>query len=492
MFKRLICLILMSSMVLFLASCRASSNEENDTITESIAEDESSAIDLQIKEQEESSVVETLPVQDPFDTVFNYFLEKGTGAKSRHSLSTEGTYYVGISREDEQIQLVYMSDDRTQGVLLALSRDGSFNVLVNLKSDNEGVIGTVDMKASDYTYGYEFTDFTYRSDQTDWEYENFIVRANAYVRDTMLYADTILQDYMHLGLHDLGFTGWSNPGLLLSSYITAEEIAGMWDYHSSSANEYSNRLYLTGDTVYWRGYEDSYADAITAESMTEGTEFILSTDMIMSLYDPVTGEIVITDEYIGSTDVDREQFRRYIYRNADGDLCMRVESVYFGMSNSEDGKIYVKIPDEKTVSFSPSIYDPTNPEGPIISASPETTSEETVWDYTPPMPTGGDSYKAILEEYTSKMEKAVPGLVSEYETAASGIHDVEKLAEICNDKVGKLAEICNEGVGKMAELMYQNGDSYDTYDRWAQKLMDNYLSLADEITNAYLESEIYW
>ena len=98
------------------------------------------------------------------------------------------------------------------------------------------------------------------------------------------------------------------------------------------------------------------------------------------------------------------------------------------------------------------------------------------------------TYQSILDTYTEKMEKAVPGLVSEYYSEASGVSDIESLAEICNDKVGKLAEICNEGVGKMAELMNSRGDSYSTYESWAGKLMDNYSDIAQEIQDAYLDS----
>ena len=107
--------------------------------------------------------------------------------------------------------------------------------------------------------------------------------------------------------------------------------------------------------------------------------------------------------------------------------------------------------------------------------------------------TDGDSssYQSILDTYTEKMEKAVPGLVSQYRSEASGVTDIGKLAEICNNKIGKLAGICNEGVGKMAELMNSRGDSYSTYESWAGKLMDNYSDIAQEIQDAYLDSAMY-
>lgn len=98
------------------------------------------------------------------------------------------------------------------------------------------------------------------------------------------------------------------------------------------------------------------------------------------------------------------------------------------------------------------------------------------------------TYAGILETYTNKMKAAVPGLVSEYENESAGISDITRLAEICNDKVEDLAELCNEGVGKMAELMYDNNDSYDTYSNWSEKLMNNYIEIAQEIQDAYINS----
>ena len=101
------------------------------------------------------------------------------------------------------------------------------------------------------------------------------------------------------------------------------------------------------------------------------------------------------------------------------------------------------------------------------------------------------SYESILDTYTEKMKSAVPGLVSEYKSEASGVSDIETLAEISNNKISKLAEICNEGVGKMAQLMNTRGDSYDTYESWAGKLMDKYTDIAQEIQDAYLDSDMY-
>ena len=92
--------------------------------------------------------------------------------------------------------------------------------------------------------------------------------------------------------------------------------------------------------------------------------------------------------------------------------------------------------------------------------------------------------------YTQKMKDAVPGLVASYRSEAAGISDIGRLALICNNKVGELSSICNEGIGKMAEQMYSAGDSYSVYEKWAGKLMDNYMDIAMEIQNAYLDSAI--
>ena len=40
----------------------------------------------------------------------------------------------------------------------------------------------------------------------------------------------------------------------------------------------------------------------------------------------------------------------------------------------------------------------------------------------------------------------------------------------------------------MARLMHSNGDSYDTYEEWADKLQDAYSDQASKIQDAYLDS----
>lgn len=100
-----------------------------------------------------------------------------------------------------------------------------------------------------------------------------------------------------------------------------------------------------------------------------------------------------------------------------------------------------------------------------------------------------DSYQAILDEYTVKLQDSTPILIGEYESEASNNNDgLEGLATICNAKVTKLAEISNEGVSEMAEYYYKNGSgSYEEYSEWAGKLMDVYMEEAGKIQNAYME-----
>ena len=79
-------------------------------------------------------------------------------------------------------------------------------------------------------------------------------------------------------------------------------------------------------------------------------------------------------------------------------------------------------------------------------------------------------------------------MVSSYQSESAGISDIGHLAEICNSKIEELAKICNDGIEEMAKLMYSNGDSYSVYERWSGELMDNYLEIAQDLQNAYLDS----
>ena len=99
------------------------------------------------------------------------------------------------------------------------------------------------------------------------------------------------------------------------------------------------------------------------------------------------------------------------------------------------------------------------------------------------------TYKSILKKYTKKMKKKTPVLVEEYNEECKELSgDLEALAQLSTEKVEDLAEICNTGVEEMADLMLKNGDDYDTYEKWAGKLQDVSMELAQEITDAYMDS----
>lgn len=97
-------------------------------------------------------------------------------------------------------------------------------------------------------------------------------------------------------------------------------------------------------------------------------------------------------------------------------------------------------------------------------------------------------YSKVLDEYTSLIESRAPVLVSEYLSESEGLSDIQALAELSNEKIAELAKITNDGISKMARIMHENGDPYETYESWAQKLQDVYMQEADLIMNAYMEN----
>lgn len=94
------------------------------------------------------------------------------------------------------------------------------------------------------------------------------------------------------------------------------------------------------------------------------------------------------------------------------------------------------------------------------------------------------TYQSILDKYAAKMKEKTPQLVNEYKEEGAG-KDESDQAEICTKKIQILADIDVDGMGKMAELMTDNGDSYDTYEKWATKLSDKYMQYASKITDVY-------
>ena len=99
------------------------------------------------------------------------------------------------------------------------------------------------------------------------------------------------------------------------------------------------------------------------------------------------------------------------------------------------------------------------------------------------------TYQSILDQYSQKLSEAAPTLVEEYNAEAAGMAgDINALAELSTGKIEKLAEISTEGMEKMSELMLSSGDAYETYEEWANKLNDVYMTQSQQLTAAYTAS----
>lgn len=101
-----------------------------------------------------------------------------------------------------------------------------------------------------------------------------------------------------------------------------------------------------------------------------------------------------------------------------------------------------------------------------------------------------EAYQAILDTYTIRLKEEAPALVDAYNAEyPDNQNGLEGLAELSNEKISQLAETANEGVSEMADLYYSKGSgSYETYEEWAGKVMDVYMTEAEQITNAYMDS----
>ncbi len=159
-----------------------------------------------------------------------------------------------------------------------------------------------------------------------------------------------------------------------------------------------------------------------------------------------------------------------IWIEDDGSVCYCEFDPFTGKANAGEDIYYLITYDEYNALFE--------------------DEESGYYESSEPEYSYGNSYEDIYNEYVKKMEDKVSSLVREYKSDAAGISDINRLADLCNEKIEKLADICNEGVGEMADLMYEKGDSYSTYETWATKLMDEYTEISSQIFDAYLDSVI--
>lgn len=128
---------------------------------------------------------------------------------------------------------------------------------------------------------------------------------------------------------------------------------------------------------------------------------------------------------------------------------------------------------------------PSQPDGSSIGVeqpSNETSNDVVAGDTT--------TYQTILDEYTEKLENATPALIDEYNAeAATNTEGLEGLATISNAKITKLAEISMEGVSEMAGIYLKTGSGKNSeYEEWAGKLQNIYMTEAEKIIQAYMDS----
>lgn len=119
--------------------------------------------------------------------------------------------------------------------------------------------------------------------------------------------------------------------------------------------------------------------------------------------------------------------------------------------------------------------------------SVETTTSEPAVSTSSNESHGSTTYQNILDEYTTKIQSATPGLIQEFKNeSVNNTSGIDGLAAISNNKVERLAIISNEGISKMSDLHYLLSDDYSTYESWATKLTDVYTTESQKIIGEYL------
>lgn len=176
---------------------------------------------------------------------------------------------------------------------------------------------------------------------------------------------------------------------------------------------------------------------------------------------------------------------QYTISPSDGDVTLRC-AVIIDAKNSQ--VVYFTLFEEANADTSYSgDFDAIVSSATVSSVASTTTTAPTTTNTS-----SKTTYEDIYNEYTQKLQDATPGLIGEYnQEAAANTDGVTGLATICDKKISKLASISTEGTEKMAQLMYTSGSgSYQDYEDWATKLNDVYITEAQKITDAYMDSAI--
>lgn len=291
--------------------------------------------------------------KNAFSELENYYKENGHEKDGWYmdgmkSVTLEGAYLLGWDDTNSSLFCGYASDDKTTSVLINIYEDGKVNGRVVLKSYEEGVSGDFSLLASEYSYDDYITEFSYDSESTKWKYENFELRANDYIRKVFLYTDYQLKDLdMEISLTDIGFAQYEPISFADEKTITQDDIAGTWELVTET---YGTRLFFIDDKVYgWNWNTSSNIIPEYSDISSDLEEYLIAEDVWVSDYDFIGGETIVTDI---SVDKDDDTFRRVIYYDDDV-LCMRVESLYGGLGNPYDGKIFYKVKDAEKVQLTP-------------------------------------------------------------------------------------------------------------------------------------------
>lgn len=274
------------------------------------------------------------------------------------------------------------------------------------------------------------------------------------------------------------------------------EIPSSWktpDTNSDTEIYHYKKEIGSGDGMLYISYQEVNGNVTDEASFDEFTEGLLNQD-----YD--------TDDFISEDfEINNVTMKKFSYNMEINQTKYKTQGVVFNCYNGIVMLLFSSFPESDYNSYfdkiissikitevveDDSIEDTIEDEDEVEPIENETFDDNlSEDDYSENEQADGTSYQSILDEYTKKLKDATPRLVEEYKSeAAEHSGDINKLAEISNAKISELAEISNEGIEKMANVMYSNGDDYEIYEEWSQKLMDVYMEYAQEITDAYMDS----
>lgn len=270
----------------------------------------------------------------------NFHLNNGRYLAGMHSVIGEDSYLWGLDSDGEHIAMVYFPDGENIAFYGKLDRYGMLDALVIVETDNEYVSGSIIIDARTYQYDEILSDFSYESEQRAWRYENFKLRASAYIRDTLMYVNCMI-DQLDLGLSlaDLGFATFEEVSFF-ENEITQEDLAGIWELVTDDDSKLS--CYMAKNSSYewsWNGT----TSPVTIHNVEEYLPQLYDSESLtISEYDYVAGKryvyTVLNENIVEEEDV----LRRCIFRDEDGTLYMRMESSHIGMTHSFDGLLFVK------------------------------------------------------------------------------------------------------------------------------------------------------